>query len=259
MIYNQKILLAKMTIEDFKRKHGHEEKGIWYPRVTSICEIIAKPGMEKWLADSGSYDAMKQKRKKILNWGTSIDLAVKKILRGQNPEINTNINPSIEAFLNWLKQHKVVLFDTDRKVISKKHIYSGTADIIAEIDGTFGILDIKTSSNFWDEHFLQTAAYCQAFNEEELKKVKTHWILRVDQYQECKNCRAQKREKGGDDDVKRNNKYCSHNWSDFKGVCELKETTEPQTHIKMFLHAKKLWELANRRFLSKISNYPNKI
>jgi hypothetical protein len=248
-----------MNVEDFKRKYGHEEHGFWYPRVTAICEIIAKPGMEKWLADSGSYDEMLQKRRKILDWGSAIDSAVKKIFRGESPEINPIINPSIDAFFSWFKKHKVELFAADRKVVSKKHFYAGTTDIIAEVDGTFGILDIKTSSNFWDEHFVQTAAYCQAFNEEELKRVRTHWILRVDQYQECKNCRAKKRGKGGQDEIKWGEPDCSHSWSAVKGICELKESSEHQTYMRMFLHAKKLWELANRRFLSQVENYPNKL
>lgn len=247
------------NVEDFKRKYGHEEAGFWYPRVTAICEIIAKPGMEKWLADSGSYDLMKQKRRKVLDWGSAIDRAIKKIFKGESPEINPIINPSIDAFLDWLKKYKVVFVAADRKVVSKKHFYAGTTDIVAEIGGSFGILDIKTSSNFWDEHFIQTAAYCQAFNEEELKRVKTHWILRVDQYQECQKCGAKKREKAGQDDIKgSNHNSCTHDWSQFTGVCELKEAAEHETYIKMFLHAKKLWELSNRRFLSKISNYPNK-
>jgi len=248
-----------MTAEDFKRKYGHEEEGFWYPRVTAICEIIAKPGVEKWLADSGSYERMLQKRRKILDWGTSIDKAVKNIFKGGSSVVDPIINPSIEAFLNWQKKHKVKLFGADRKVVSKKHFYAGTTDIIAEVDGQFGILDIKTSSNFWDEHFVQTAAYCQAFNEEALKKVKTHWILRVDQYQECQKCFAQKRGKGGQDEIKWGSPDCVHNWSALRGVCEMKESSEHATYMKMFLHAKKLWELANRRFLSKISNYPNKL
>ncbi len=246
-----------MNAEDFKRKYGHEEAGFWYPRVTAICEIIAKPGMEKWLADSGSYDLMMQKRRKVLDWGSAIDRVAKSIFKGESPEINPTINPSIGAFLSWLKRHKIVFFDADRKVVSKKHFYAGTTDIIAEIDGQFGILDIKTSSNFWDEHFVQTAAYCQAFNEQESKKVKTHWILKVDQYQECQNCFAKKREKAGKEEIKGNNFDCQHNWSVFKGVCELKESSEHETYMRMFLHAKKLWELANRRFLSHIENYPN--
>ena len=248
-----------LTVEEFKRKYGHEEVGFWYPRVTGICEIIAKPGLEKWLADSGSYGEMLQKRRKILDWGSAIDLAVKKIFKGESPEINPVINPSIEAFSHWVKKHKVELFAADKKVLSKKHFYAGTTDIIAEIDDDFGILDIKTSSNFWDEHFIQTAAYCQAFNETELPKVKTHWILKVDQYQECRGCGAKKREKAGRDEIKWGEPECKHIWSVVKGVCELKEAPEPETYIKMFLHAKKLWELANRRFLSQIENYPNKL
>jgi hypothetical protein len=246
-----------MNAEEFKRKYGHEENGFWYPRVTAICEILAKPGMEKWLADSGGYDLMMQKRKKILDWGSTIDATVKQLFRGESPEIPQFIAPSVEAFLNWLKGHKVNLLAADKKVISKKHFYAGTTDIVAEIDGTLGILDIKTSSNFWDEHFMQTAAYCQAFNETEPEKVKTHWILRIDQYQECQKCFAKKREKGGEEEIKGENFDCFHQWSVPLGVCEIKEASDHITYIKMFLHAKKLWELSNRRFLSQIPNYPN--
>lgn len=248
-----------LTVYEFKKKYGHEEDGFWFPRVTAICEVVAKPGMEKWLADSGSYELMLQKRKKILDWGSAIDKAVKDIFKGEKFKTNHLIAPSLEAFLNWFGKHKIVFFAADKKVVSKKHRYAGTSDIVAEIDGKFGILDIKSSSNFWDEHFMQTAAYCQAFNENESEKVKTHWILRVDQYQECKKCFAQKRDKGGESEIKRGKKDCNHKWSDFKGVCQLKESSEHEVYLRMFLHAKKLWELANRRYLSQIENYPKNI
>jgi len=247
-----------MDLEYFKQKYGYENGGIWYPRVTAICSIIAKPGLDKWLANQGSYNAMQEKRRKITDWGTLVDKTIKKILKGESPEINPVIRPSIDAFLNWLKGHKIELFDTDRRVISKEHFYVGTLDVLNEIDGNFGILDIKTSTGFWDEQFIQTAAYFQAYNEDALEKAKTHWIFRVDQYQECINCGAKRREKGGESEIKDDDPRCNHKWSPFKGVCELKEVDNHQTYLEMFLTAKKLWELSNRYWLNQIENYPRK-
>jgi len=248
-----------MDLEYFKQRYGYEEEGgIWYPRVTSICSIIAKPGLDKWLANQGSFTAMQEKRRKITDWGTLIDKTIKKILKGETPEINYAIRPSIDAFLDWLKSHKVELFDTDRKVLSKEHFYVGTLDVLGEVNGNLGILDIKTSSGFRDEQFIQTAAYFQAYNEEALEKAKTHWILRIDQYQECLNCGAKRREKGGESEIKEDNLNCNHKWTQPKGICELKEVDNHQTYLDMFLTAKRLWELSNRYWLLQIENYPKK-
>ncbi len=247
-----------MTPSYFKAKHGYEIDGLWYPRVTSICRIIAKPALEKWLANQKSFSAMERKRKKIIEWGILVHETLEKILLGENTTISPKIRPSVDAFLDWLQRHKVRAFEAEKRVLSKKHFYSGTLDVLAEIDGRLGILDLKTSSEIWDDYFIQTAAYFQAYNEKNSKKAKTYWILRVDQYQKCMLCGAEKRNKNGEIDIKKNNKKCNHEWSDPKGVFELREVKNKQIYITTFLNAKKVWEFANRHLLSKITNYPGK-
>jgi len=244
-----------MDLEFLKEKNGYEINGVWYPRVTSICSIIAKPGLEKWLANQGSFTAMQKKRRKIANFGILVHDTVEKILIGENPTIHPIILPSINAFSEWLNSHKVKILDIEQRILSKEHSYSGTLDVLSEIDGELGILDLKTSSGIWNDFFIQTAAYLQAHNEQNSKKAKTHWILRIDQYQECVLCEAKKREKGGVISIKRGENNCNHKWSEFKGVCKFKKVDDHQTYLKMFLTAKKLWELCNRDWLSQIKNY----
>ncbi|MFQ6049860.1 MAG: hypothetical protein ACE5J0_02350 [Candidatus Paceibacterales bacterium] len=247
-----------MNLDYFKWNNGYEIDGIWYPKVTAICRVIAKPGLERWLANQESFAAMQAKRKKITDWGKLVHNTIEKMLRGESPEINPAIQPSIDAFLNWLNSHKVKVFDIERRVLSKEHFYAGTLDVLGEVDGNFGILDLKTSKGIWDENFIQTAAYMQAHNEQALEKAKTHWILRIDQYQECNLCGAKRRVKGGEPEIKEGSMGCSHQWAPKRGIIEFKEVDSHQSYIEAFLTAKKLWEFSNRHWLSQVKNYPQK-
>ena len=232
--------------------------GFWYPRVTSICGIISKPGLENWFASHGSVYAMKKKRKEVTDWGNVIHDTIEKILLGKMPEIDSQICPSINAFLDWMKKYKIDIDGVEQRIISKEHSYSGTLDVLAKINNKTGVLDIKTSKKIWDDHFMQTAAYFQAYNERATKKVDTHWILRVDQYQKCSLCEAEKRKKGKEPEISGGKKRCQHEWSKVKGVCELKEVEDHKYFANAFLNAKKLWEFSNRSWLSQVRNYPNR-
>ena len=247
-----------MIVKYLKRNYGHEINGLWYPRVTSICKIIAKPGLERWFANQGSFAAMQRKRKKLTDWGTLVHNTIEKIFLGRMPKIDSAICPSIDAFLNWLRNHTIDIYSVEKKLLSKKHFYSGTLDILGKIDGKFGILDLKTSSAIWDDSFIQIAAYLQAHNETASKKAKTSWVLRVDQCQKCDLCGAEKREKGGESEIKKGKKRCNHKWGEMKGVCEFEEVSNQQIYIDTFLTAKNLWEFSNRNWLSQIENYPNR-
>lgn len=243
-----------MDIDSFKKLNGYEISGLWYPRVTSICKIIAKPGLESWFAKQGSLEALVEKRKKITGFGSLIHDVVERILMGEVPSFDSQIAPSITAFYDWYRGHKVRSLDIERRVVSNKYTYAGNIDVLTEINGKFGILDIKTTDRFWDDQFIQTAAYFQAHNEGNIRKADTHWVLRIDQYEECRQCGAKRRDKGGELEIKGGDMLCNHNWSNTKGVCELKEVSDHNLYLEMFLTAKKLWELVNRDYLAKIEN-----
>ena len=247
-----------MTVDYFKSKHGHEVNGFWYPRVTSICGVIAKPGLERWLANQKNFKAMQEKRKRVMNWGRLVHHTIEKILLGRVPKIDPQILPSIHAFLEWFKSHRVDVFGIEKRVLSNEHFYSGTLDVLTEIDGKLGILDLKTGKYIYEDSFIQTAAYFKAYNEKVNKKAKTCWILRIDQYEECKLCGAQKRNKTGEAEIKRDKKNCNHKWKKVKGIFELKEIDNPKIYVETFLTAKKLWEFSNRARLSQIRNYPRR-
>ncbi len=247
-----------MSANYFKKRNGYEVEGLWYPRVTSICKVIAKPGLERWLANQESFASMQRKRKRLTEWGKDVHDIIETILMGRIPKTSADVKPSVDAFLNWFRAHRIRLHGIEKRVFSKDHSYSGTLDVLAEVDGKMGILDLKTSRQIWDDYFIQTAAYFNAYNESAKKKAKTYWILKIDQFQSCKLCGAEKRVKSGEMKISKNKKSCRHKWEKPQGVCELYETGKRELYVEAFLTAKKLWEFSNRHWLSQISNYPQK-
>ena len=55
----------------------------------------------------------------------------------------------------WKSQHDVEPMFTETTLWSHQYGYAGTADGLWLIDGVPTMLDIKTSRNVWDEHFMQ--------------------------------------------------------------------------------------------------------
>ena len=52
------------TLQEFMSGNGYEEDGIWYPRVTSIVGIKAKPALYSFYASMPNFaagEAMKEK------------------------------------------------------------------------------------------------------------------------------------------------------------------------------------------------------
>jgi hypothetical protein len=58
----------------------------------------------------------------------------------------------------WKTQHEIEPLMTETTLWSHQYGYAGTADGLWMIDGVPTMLDIKTSRNVWDEHFMQLSA-----------------------------------------------------------------------------------------------------
>lgn len=60
---------------------------------------------------------------------------------------------------DWLDHHQVTPLATEQVMVSERHQYGGTPDLIARVDGVVTLLDWKTSKQVYVEHLVQTAAY----------------------------------------------------------------------------------------------------
>lgn len=244
----------------FKNKHGYEIKGIWYPRVTSILSVKAKPALYRYYAELDNYQEAEKVMNKSADEGTRVHEAVEAIMVGDSPTIDEDIKPSVDAFKKFLEIRDIQV-DPDwveRRVVNYNDRYAGTLDAMALIDGKFGVMDIKTSQGIYRDYNLQTAAYYPPLLEQ-FRNLQTRWILRIDQDQKCMICGANRRTKGGREKIRApypsngiNHKTCDHEWSELEGVVQLKEFPYWQDDYQAFLGAKKLWEWEHSPILKKI-------
>ncbi|MBI3588913.1 MAG: PD-(D/E)XK nuclease family protein [Candidatus Liptonbacteria bacterium] len=246
--------------ESFKEASGYTIDGVWYPRVTKIVSIKAKPALLYFYAEAANYRAGRAVTQKSAEEGTLVHSIIEGLLLDKNPVIEESVRPSIEAFQRFWEEKNIQVTPEliERRVVSFDHRYAGTVDAIALIDGKLGVLDIKTSQAIYRDYNLQTAAYMDALKNN-FQNLQTRWILRVDQTQVCQVCGAKKRVKGGREKVRPMNgnfaamRNCpGHEWSEVKGEIELKEFPYWQTDFDAFLGAKKLWEWENDFWLKKV-------
>lgn len=262
--------------ETFKKSCGHDVNGEWLPRVTHILSIKSKPALDIFFKEMGSYDAAEAVKAKSAEEGTKVHEVIQALGTGKDIDVADNLKPVAEAFLEFNKTAGIVFHPhfVEKSIWSQLHRYSGTIDALATINGKFGVLDIKTSTGFYSDYNLQTAAYVLALQENEIKKalslpgeIQTRWILRVDQTKTCMRCGASLREKGGRNKIRnprlavgqaeseiRNcgDSHGDHFWGPVKGIIELREFPYYIRDIKAFLAAKTLWEWENDYWLRRV-------
>jgi len=247
-----------MSIDEFKSCNGHDIEGYWLPRVTSITNIISKPGLFRYYAMHKNFYSAQDALDCAASWGNLVHKAIENTLK-QEGDIDNQVQSSVDEFKKFMKKNRVKVLDPsdiEKPISDFENIYSGTIDAVVQINGDLGILDIKTGSSIWDEYSLQLAAYMNAYNKSVPKKrqAKKRWILRIDQYDECEHCKAQRRIKNNR--ITAGDKMCPHHFSETKTKLEFKELKDFNKDIEGFLSAKRLWEWSNRELLKEIKNYP---
>lgn len=241
--------------EDYKEQNGYTIDGIWYPRVTRIVSIKAKPALYRFYGEAASFKAAKESTDRSAEEGTMVHEAVEAYMLGKTPEVNPLIQPAYEGFLQFMENRNIQTSAdwVERRIKHTDHRYAGTIDAMALIDGRFGVLDIKTSQAIYRDYNLQTSAYMEALLED-FPSLETRWILRIDQQQLCSVCGATRRNKGGREKIKKSRKKpCEiHEWEPMKGVVELQEFPFWKTDFEAFLGAKRLWEWENEYWLKRV-------
>lgn len=244
-------------INDFKEQCGYTIDGDWYPRVTKIVTIKAKPALYYYYGEAKSYRSAQEITERSALEGTMLHEAVEGLLLGKTTEIPAQVAPAVKAFQEFFEKNNIHVTPEliERRIVNKDHRYAGTVDAIATIAGKRGVLDIKTSQSIYRDYCLQTSAYMDALKNE-FEDLETRWILKIDQIQTCMRCGAIRRVKGGREKIKTDWKNprmrgCVHEWSEIKGDIELKEFPSWQNDFQAFLGAKKLWEWENEEWLKK--------
>lgn len=238
-------------LNHFKAATGYDIEGIWYPRVTSIISIKAKPALYHFYANQENFAAGERVKKISAEEGTLVHETIEAILRGEEVGIPDSIQPSVKAFLDFKNQNELLPHQIETRIVSKAHHYAGTIDVLAELNGRLGVLDIKTSYAIYRDYGIQLAAYVEALQEAGSPTL-ARWVLRLDQARQCLRCSAKLRIKGGAPKVRDAKNGCEHVWGPMLGEFELKELPHFEKDRDAFLAAKKLWEWENEYWLRQV-------
>src|SRR3989344_2281812 len=95
-------------VQAFKDRCGYEIDEIWYPRVTSIVGIKAKPALYMFYASLPSYAAGEAIKAKSAEEGTLVHETIEAILRKDPVVIPESIKPAIGAFMDFYTNNDVI-------------------------------------------------------------------------------------------------------------------------------------------------------
>src|SRR3989338_4738865 len=96
------------NLDNFKSTCGYEIDGIWYPRVTAIVSIKAKPALYKYYAGLPDFKTGEAIKVKSAEEGTLLHETIEAILKNENPIVPDSIKSAIPAFKIFYKSHNII-------------------------------------------------------------------------------------------------------------------------------------------------------
>ena len=185
-----------MTVElrtagnGWNSRRWYHHDGMDFPTVTTILKAINKPALVGWAAKSvaeyaafnidqiyaiakddpaGAVDLLKGTPWRERDKAASLGSRVHRLLEGDGEGASPEEQPYVDAWAKWLEATGTKVVAQEVPVVSTTLGYGGTVDLIAEVNGNLGILDVKTGKTVADrdgqvylEIALQLAAYACA-------------------------------------------------------------------------------------------------
>jgi hypothetical protein len=155
-----------------------------YPSVTRMLEVLDKPALRYWfgrevframaanpgLSEKEALNAPYQLSDSAKARGSTVHSIVE-AYRHSKTYIEGVPEPYrgyAQAFYRWTEDNHVEILEHERTVVSRKHAYAGTLDLLCTLNGTGKpvLIDVKTGKDIYPEAFLQLSAYRQALKEE---------------------------------------------------------------------------------------------
>lgn len=180
-------------------EHTYTVDGEQIPGTTSVTGIIDKSQPIKWWAVNEARDYIKENFEDVIpednpydeaqiaeladnartahmntsskgmNIGTLVheyaEDYVQHLMNGADePEFpnNEEAQESAIEFLAWMDEHDVEPVETEQMVFHPDLRYAGTYDLKAFVDGDLLVVDYKTSSGLYEDHYAQVSAYYEA-------------------------------------------------------------------------------------------------
>jgi hypothetical protein len=158
------------THQTYKTRDGNK-----VPGVTTVLGIINKPALLAWAWQCGmdGIDFRKSKDK-AADIGTIAHFLIECHLKGVEPDTSefapADLSRAETAYIKWLSwwdAGKFTFIASEIQLVSEKHKYGGTLDIVAKDSaGITTLIDLKTGKGIYDEMWFQVnGAYRQLWDE----------------------------------------------------------------------------------------------
>jgi len=148
-------------------------KGRIVPGVTTIIDILNKPALVPWANRIGlqGIDVKRYVDDKA-DIGTLAHAMIINQLLGKKTDTSEYSQNQIDAaenaclsFYEWQKKHNLLITSAEEPLISQQYGFGGQYDIYGVIDNTNELLDLKTGSGIWEEHYYQLGGYAILLDE----------------------------------------------------------------------------------------------
>lgn len=148
------------------------------PSVTTVLQVIEKRHLEDWRRKVGTREADRiSANAKLL--GTKIHSAAQLVAWGEEDKVPEEVEPYAAAVKGFLDKHVMEVLGTEVELVSEKHRFGGTLDLWCQLhDGSYAVVDYKTSSSLTREHNWQTAGYALLLRENGYR-VNTRIVVRI--------------------------------------------------------------------------------
>jgi len=141
--------------------------GTIVPGVTTISGILNKPALVGWANRLGLQGIDSTKfRDQAAVIGTCAHYLIECHWRGEKPDLSeyspdqvTRAENAALSYFEWEKGHEVEPILIEQQMVSEAWRFGGTCDFYGLIDGEPTLVDLKTGSGIYPEHFYQVAAY----------------------------------------------------------------------------------------------------
>ncbi|HEX7024610.1 MAG TPA: hypothetical protein VF187_07315 [Gemmatimonadales bacterium] len=191
------------------------------PSVTAILGVLAKPQLVGWAHRLGREGIDMDKHLAELAGAGTLAHAMIAAELGGPPASEDHFTPYQQslawtAFFHWgawASKHTIEPIAIEQPVVCERYRYGGTPDLYALLDGVPTLLDWKTSTGIYPDHFMQLAAYKQALEEQ------GHEVAELRVVQIARN------EHGG--------------WQE-------RSVTQARDYLTAFMHCLKLYQLRRR-------------
>ncbi len=176
-VFKNSFLEVFYVATTFKKAMAHQRyrlnDGTLVPGVTTIVGMLNKPQLVSWanrlglqginttayIAAAANAGTCAHEMIQAIVGGPEVDLAKysgEEIAQAQN---------AASKFKEWLANHEMETQAIEMQLVSERHRVGGTIDWYGMLDGSYTLVDLKTSGRIYDEHIIQVAAYSKLLEE----------------------------------------------------------------------------------------------